>query len=121
MQAIFHLLSCVSFVLGFIVFFNLKVKNKTYFIILLLFISGLAVGIHEHVMIQDEWGYPHEDFRSYVMEVGSREDSRNPWQNALCLFLFNNHTTCPGKDDPRWQEFGFIGEKLDLRGNQSEE
>ena len=114
MHVIYHFLSFVFFSIGFMIFFCMPIKKKSTFIILLLFITGYGIGIHEHISYQDEWGYPYEDYEDLVLNIGSREGD-NPWRQMICLAFFSSYDVCPDKDDPRWQEAWYFGEKMDWR------
>ena len=103
-----HGLTFVTFSLGFLFVFLLPLKHKTILLLLFLF-TGLAIGMHEHVMVQDMFGYDKEIFYNLVVKM--KERVPNPWNNALCLFIKNDPIRCPGKYDERWKNQTYVGEK----------
>jgi len=107
MQVIFHFLICICLAIGFIIFFNLQLRSKT-FIILFLFLSGAGIGMYEHLTFADEHDYDKEVYDSLVVRVEPRNP--NPWRQALCLVIHNNNICCPNVYDPRWQQPGYFGE-----------
>lgn len=105
MHFIYHFLSFVCFSIGFMTTFCLPIKKKKTFIILLLFLSGLAIGIHEHIAYQDAWDYDKSVYEDLVLNVNQRVP--NPLKQIICLILYNDNEICPPKYDSRWDEPGF--------------
>ena len=60
-----HGLSMVMFFLGTLTTYRLTKKHTATFFLVL----GLAIGLFNHVMIQDEWGYGKQLFQDTVIDL----------------------------------------------------
>lgn len=88
-------MSFLCFSIGFIIAFCWKIKNKKHLIILLLFLSGMAIGLHEHITYQDEWYYEKSVYQDLVLDMKPRIP--NTWEYTLCLIRYNDFNKCVDK------------------------
>lgn len=108
MYPIHHFMSWLTFSAGFFIGFVLLSKSNKK-LLMLLFLTGLAIGMHEHVFNQDQWFYPYYMYDGLVVRAGYHEP--NPFNNALCLAFRNDPALCPYKTDQRWDNPWYFGEK----------
>lgn len=63
-----------------------------------------------HVMIQDQWYYEWDIFDRLIVKCGERIP--NSWNNAICYVIHNDHNVCPPKEDSRWDNPFYFGERI---------
>ena len=90
MNFIEHFGSFLAFALGTSII-QLKL-TRTQIIVLLAIFGGLAIGMFNHVMIQDMWAYDHEEFQSLVINEDHREVYSIPFM--WCMVQKNNQQYC---------------------------
>lgn len=109
MLTIHHFLSWFSFSVGaFIGFVFLAGKMNKRRLMMFLLLTGLAIGMHEHVFNQDQWAYGKDTYQTMVVEGGYHPP--NPIKQSICLAIYNDYNVCPNKRDPRWDDEGYWGE-----------